>query len=170
MSRATARRLALDDQPLLPIGEAVVVTPITKPRRVPVRAHLRTVTTTPAQPPLTGAERRDAALDKHAAKEWTHGAVAYVRAQLVALYRQRLTRSDGAYVTADDVEAVLREWPACPPEAQPANGPQHWRGTVFRGKGWRQTGRTVPSARPHMNATALPCWVPTDSTLNHANP
>lgn len=168
MSRATARRLALDDQPLLPIGDvATPVTPVVPiTHKVPVRAHRRTIG---APPPLTGRQRRDAALDTLATREATQGAVAYVRAQLLALYRSRGATDRDAYVTADDIETVLRDWPDCPKEAQPAHGPQFWRGTVFR-KGWRQTGKSVPSDRPHLHATAMPCWVPTDSTLNQTNP
>jgi hypothetical protein len=131
-------------------------------RRVPVRAHLRRVTGSEAP---TGAERKDTALVKHASRVVLHRAIEYVREHLRALYRERAARSsESAFVTADDVERVLREWSACPDEAKPAFGPQRWRGAVFRGPGWRQTGRTVPSLRPHMNGTALPCWIPTETT------
>lgn len=168
MSRATARRLALDDQPLLPIGEVAAVVPVapTVTHKTTVRAHRRTVA---GPPPLSGRQRRDAALDDLAAREVNQRVVAYVRTQLVALYRSRLTTDRDAAVTADDIETVLRDWPDCPKEAQPAHGPQFWRGTVFR-TGWRQTGKSIPSVRPHLHATSLPCWVPTDATLNQTNP
>lgn len=164
MSRATARRLAIDDQPLLPIGEvATPVVPITTPRRVSVRAHLRTVG---GEAPPSGHERKEAALDTLAARAVTQRMVAYVRGELRAIYRRRmaLLGPDAAHVTADDVEDVLRLWADCPKEGQPAHAKQFWRGTVFRGKGWRQLrGRTEPSRRDHMNATAMPLWVPTDT-------
>jgi hypothetical protein len=162
MSRAFARRVEFsDDQPTLPIfPPAPIVVPA---RRVPVRAHLRSVT---GPTPASGPERRDRALNDLAARAATQRAVAYVRERLIALYHERAARTSDPYVTADDVEAMLREWPECPDEAKPSHGPQHWRGTVFRGKGWRQTGRHVPSTRPHMNATALPCWALTHPTEN----
>ena len=157
MSRATAHAIVAGE-PLLPIAELAPAPKPPRARRVPVRAHLRTVAG--ASTPPTGAERRDTALLKLEAKEVTVAAREYVRAKLVALYESRTLTMREPYVTADDVETILRDWPECPDEAKPAHGPQHWRGTVFRGRGWKQTGRVVPSLRPHMNATALPCWRP----------
>ena len=160
--RSAARTFVFSaDQAFLPIGEAA---PAPAPqRKVPVRAHLRTVG---GDAPPSGQERKAKVLDSHQAREVTHRCVAYVRAELRGLYRSRVIVSPFAsdhYVTADDVETILGDWADCPDEAKPSHGPQHWRGAVFRGKGWRQIpGRTVPSVRPHMNATALPCWEPTD--------
>lgn len=156
MSRAAARRLDVTDQPLLPISVVTVERPL---HRVAVRAHRRRVD---GPPPPTGAERRNAALLEHESKKVTQQVLGYVRSQLVALYHARALTMTKPYVTADDVETILRDWPDCPDEAKPSHGPQHWRGTVFRGRGWRQTGQTVPSLRPHMNATALPCWEPVE--------
>lgn len=159
---ASARRFAPSpDQPLLPIGDFTDVVPIT--HRVPVRAHRRTIAG-PAAP--TGRERKEAALDRLAARDVTRRVVAYVRGELRAIYRRRVALlGDDAWVTADDVEDVLRLWPDCPKEAQPAHAKQFWRGCVFRGNGWRQIhGRTEPSRRDHMNGTAMPLWVPTDLT------
>lgn len=158
---ASARRFAPSpDQPLLPIGD-FAPTDLAARRRVPVRAHLRTVG---GVTPPSGAERKEAALDALAAKEVTQRMVAYVRSELRTIYARRLALlGDSACVTADDIDVVLRCWPECPAEAQPAHGPQHWRGTVFRGKGWRLTNRTVRSVRPHMNSTSLPCWIATDT-------
>lgn len=163
MSRSVAARrlLSSPDQPLLPIGNfSPDVVPIT--HTVPVRAHRRTIGGS-AKP--SGVERKDAALDRHETKAMVQRVVAYVREELRTIYRRRFELTgDDAGVTADDVEDVLRLWPACPKEAQPAHAPQMWRGTVFRGKGWRLTGRSVPSRRPHMNGTQMPCWAPTDET------
>jgi hypothetical protein len=159
VTSAIRRLVPSPDQPLLPIGDFAPA--VASRRRVPVRAHLRTVG---GVTPPSGAERKEAALDAHESRAVTQRMVAYVRRELRTIYARRLALlGDGAFVTADDVEDVLRLWPECPTEAQPSHGPQHWRGTVFRGKGWRQTGRTVPSRRPHMNATALPTWAPTNA-------
>jgi hypothetical protein len=162
--RSAARRAIAPDQALLPIGELAVVEP--SRRRVPVRAHLRTVR---GQAGPTGAERRDAALEQHESRAVVQQCVAYVRDELRALHASRKAASPDPsdhYVTADDVESVLRKWADCPDEAKHTHGPQMWRGTVFRGKGWRQTGAYVPSVRPHMNATALPCWEPVDPSTD----
>lgn len=157
---SAARRFLSLDQPLLPIGdELAVVLPLT--HRVPVRAHRRTVD---GPPPTSGAVRRDVTLAALETRAATQQAVAYVRRELRALYRSRLATTRDASVTADDVEDVLHAWPDCPDEAKPSHGPQHWRGAVFRGKAWRQTGRSVPSTRAHLKATALPCWIPTTET------
>lgn len=158
---STAADRAQLTQPLLAMLSLDEPSAPVRARRVPVRAHLRRVT---GAEPAGGDERRDTALLKLEAKQATQRAVAYVRTQLRQLYRLRAMRSPDAYVTADDVERILRDWPQCPDEAKASHGPQHWRGTVFRGPGWRHTGRTVPSLRPHMNATALPCWIPTERT------
>lgn len=151
---------AMLEQPLMPLLQLDESPAPPRPRRVPVRAHLRRVTG-PAVP--SGAELRDSALLQLEAKQAVQAAVAYVRPKLVALYQERAARDpEGAFVTADDVERILREWHRCPDEAKAEHGPQHWRGLVFRAKGWRQTGRTVPSLRPHMRATQLPAWRYTD--------
>lgn len=162
MSRHAIARAVDAAQPLLPVVEVIPSLPPSRARRVPVRAHLRRVAGTAA--PATGAERRDAALVALESRAVTKTAREYVRRKLVALYESRRATMTDPYVTADDVESILRDWPNCPDEAKPSHGPQHWRGTVFRGRGWQQTGRAVPSLRPHLHATALPCWRPVPLT------
>lgn len=141
-------------QPLLAYL-AVDEAPAVPPRRVPVRAHSRRVT---GEAPTTGKEDRDAALMHHEARAAVRGALEYVRTKLRELYRSRLARSTDAFVTADDIETILRNWPLCPDEATTSYGPQHWRGSVFRERGWQLTGTSVPALRKHMRATTLPAW------------
>lgn len=154
-----ASALALADAPFLVLDESPApVVPIAQgpTRKVKVRAHRRTVRG-PAEP--TGEARRDAALATFTADEALRDARAYVRDQLAALYRTRVAwyaeRPDRWYVTADDVADILEAW-ADYPETVRAR-PGHWKGSLFR-KGWRLTGRSVPSTRKHMHATTLPCW------------
>lgn len=132
-------------------------TPVDRPRRVPVRAHLRKVAG--AETP-SGIERANRVLIDFEARKATQGAIAYVRANLAELYEKRVRSRGPAFVTADDIDTILREWPQCPDEAKAEHGPQHWRGTVFRNRAWVQTGQSVPALRKHMNGTSLPCWKP----------
>jgi hypothetical protein len=128
--------------------------------RTPVRAYTRRVK---GDAPPSGAERRNAALAQLEAKDAVKSAKEYVRAKLRALYDSRAAVDPAqAFVTADDVEAILRDWPQCP--AVLRRGPQKWRGTVFAGKGWALTGRTVPSTRPEMRAHRNPAWRPVDAS------
>ena len=146
-----ARPAPTEDLPLFggaPASEPVV-------HVVEVRAHLRTI---PGDAPLTGRQRRDAALANHEADDAKRTAVTYLRAQLAALYRTRCVdptwRTD-PFCSADDIEILLRNWAACPRILHEIPG--HWKGAIFRA-GWQQTGRSVNSVRPRMNATSLPCW------------
>lgn len=151
------------DRPIKPVAESMESlplfggTPEAPPvtHEVPVRAHMRAV---PGDAPPTGKELRAAALEAHEADEAKRSAVTYLRAQLAALYRTRCVtpawRMD-PFVTADDIEQLLRHWSACPKVLHEIPG--HWKGSVFRA-GWVQTGKSVPSVRPRMHATTLPCW------------
>lgn len=126
---------------------------------VPVRAHLRRV---PGEGPPSGADRRDAALAAHEADEAKGTAIAYLRTELAKLYHER--RSASLFgearvtvgVTADDIDALLHRWSACPRVLHEIPG--LWKGTVFRGGEWVQTGERIRSSRPHMRATELPVW------------
>lgn len=122
---------------------------------VEVRAHLRTV---PGRAPATGAERRDAALEAMSEKDAVRLALDYVREQLITLYksRQHWMPQDKRWVTSDDADKLLREWPRYPTEL--LGRPNHWRGSLFKSKGWVLSGHSVPSKREHMNATTLPGW------------
>lgn len=149
---------SMDSLPLF--GGAPVVEPVT--HEVPVRAHMRAV---PGEAPPSGRERRDAALAGHETRDASARALAYVREQLAWLYRSRV-RALPSYpekhgVTADDADRILRAWPQFPKELLELPK-QNWKGAVFR-TGWVRTGRHVPSVRPHMNATDLPCWRPVDA-------
>lgn len=148
-------------QPFLPITFEEVAA--VRPRRVPVRAHLRSVGRVA---PATGREQKDAALLAMEGRAAISGALAYVRAQLLDLYRSRVQRGPAfAFVTADDVETILEKWPRCPDEAKRGGGPQNWRGTIFGGGKWRKiAGPGVPSLRPHMRHTELAKWRPTQDT------
>jgi hypothetical protein len=135
-------------------------------RRTPVRAHMRRVQ---GPPPPSGVERRDAALAQHTQKEDVRAALEYVRAKLRTLYETRAaTDPHHAGVTADDVDALLKEWAACPGSLR--TGRQAWRGSVFAGKGWQLTGEYVRSARPEMNAHRNPKWRPVAVTPPTAPP
>jgi hypothetical protein len=139
----------------LPLFGGVPETPPVT-HEVPVRAHMRAI---PGEAPPTGKELRAAALEAHEADEAKRTAVTYLRAQLAALYRTRCVtpawRHD-PYVTADDIEHLLRHWSACPAVLHEIPG--HWKGSVFARNSWVQTGKSVPSVRPRMRATILPCW------------
>lgn len=154
MSRAAARRVIPDDQPLLPIGE---VTPIAAPaRRVPVRAHLRTVG---GESPPSGKQLRDRALADHEGDAAKATAIAYLREQLGALYRSRAATwpaDQAPFVNADDSDRLLREWSARP-AALDALRSQNWKGAVFA-RGFTRTGTHQRSLRRHMRATDLPGW------------
>lgn len=153
----------IEDLPLFggtPAPEPVV-------HQVEVRAHLRSI---PGERPATGAERRDAALSDHLADDAKRTAVTYLRTELEALYRTRCVdpkwRTD-PFVTADDIEHLLRHWAACPSVLHEIPG--HWKGSVFNRSTWMQTGRSVNSIRPRMNATSLPCWRLRDAAQERAS-
>ena len=126
---------------------------------VPVRAHLRRV---PGEAPPSGSELRDAALSAHEADEAKATAIAYLRVELAKLYHERRTAAlfgevrITVGVTADDIDAVLHRWSACPRVLHEIPG--FWKGSVFDRGTWVQTGARVRSARPHMRATELPVW------------
>lgn len=124
-------------------------------RKVPVSAHMRTVSGPPA---VDGATRRDAALDKHERDAAKRAAIVYVRSRLLTLWRSRAATERNAGVHADDVDAILRAWPNFDPELR--DGSQNWRGVIFAGKGWARTGEWAPSKRPEMNNHLNPCWRP----------
>jgi hypothetical protein len=160
MSRRATLRASVD----VPGGLALLryegEVPAPPMRRVIVRAHRRWVT---GDAPPSGAERRDAALDTHERSAATRTALTYVRAKLAELYALRCripTWKADPYVTADDVESILAEWAACPAEILELPT-QKWRGQIFR-TGWKKTGGSVESTRPHMRATSLPCWRPVE--------
>lgn len=142
------------------LGGALVSPPTHK---TPVRAHLRRVK---GAPPPSGIERKDAALAQHEQKETVRVAKEYLRDRLRDLYRARaLADPVGASVTADDIDELLKAWPACPRVL--LEGRQAWRGTVFAGKGWQLTGETKRSTRPAMNAHRNPCWRPVQADAAH---
>lgn len=126
---------------------------------VPVRAHLRRV---PGEAPPSGTELRDSALAQHEADEAKRVAIEYVRGELAKLYHER--RNAALFgevritvgVTADDIDAVLHRWSACPRVLHEIPG--FWKGSVFDRGTWVQTGARVRSSRPHMRATELPVW------------
>jgi hypothetical protein len=155
--RATARALSAD-QPLLPIGEVESDTPAMRPRRVPVRAHLRTVA---GEAPPSGRQLRDAALADHEADEAKAAAIAYLREHLTALYQSRAATwpaSETPFVNADDADRLLREWAECPAAIYDLRS-QNWKGAVFA-RGFARTGTHQRSLRRHMRATELPGWKP----------
>lgn len=157
MSRATARRLALDDQPLLPIGEVTTVTPLVPiTHRVPVRAHTRRVG---GEAPPSGQQLRDTALADHAGDAAKATAIAYLREKLADLYRTRAATwpSDQTpFVNADDSDRLLREWTHRPTALDDLKS-QNWKGAVFA-RGFARTGTHQKSLRRHMRATDLPGW------------
>lgn len=152
-------------------GAAAIEIPV---RRTEVRAHLRRVAGSPLP---SGAARKDAAQEAHELAPFKREAIAYLRRELVFVYdrRMRQWRASGVwhpfsidsqktaamydepYLTADDVDAVLREWPRRPRILDTING--QWKGPTFK-VGFEKTGRSVESRRPHMKATTLPCWRP----------
>lgn len=134
--------------------------PATEPappvRRVPVTAHMRTVSGAPAP---AGETRRSSALEDHELQAIKRATIVHVRAQLLALYRSRAAGGNrDAFVTADDADAILRAWPQFDPVLR--DGSQNWRGSIFAGKGWARTGQWVPSTRDEMNSHMNPCWRP----------
>lgn len=164
----TARKIApVDDLPLF-ANEPAPAEPPT--HLVPVRAHLRRV---PGGAPPSGAELRDSALAAHEADEAKREAIEYVRAELATLYGERVRSAvlfpeEGivAGVTADDVDAILHRWSACPRVLHEIPG--LWKGAVFR-SGWEMTGQRIRSSRPHMRATELPVWRPRTESARKAS-
>jgi hypothetical protein len=150
----SARPAPVTDLPLF--GGAPKPDPVT--HQVEVRAHLRAV---PGERPATGAERRDAALAGHETRDASSRALAYVRDKLAELYRSRVRAlpsfPERHFVTADDADRILREWPQFPKELLELPK-QNWRGAIFTRGTWERTGRLVSSKREHLNATDLPCW------------
>jgi hypothetical protein len=124
-------------------------------RRVPVRAHMRTVEGPPAP---SGEERKAAALEQHELDALKRRAIVYVRAKLLELYRSRVAWDPNPGVSADDAAKILDAWPDFPTELRAISG--NWKGAIFAGKGWERTGRVVKSKRDHMNGTDLPVWRP----------
>jgi hypothetical protein len=137
------------------LGEPATIAAPT--HRVPVRAHSRVIE---GPPPATGLALRDAALEKMARREAVKIALPYVREQLVVIYRERVrTGKKRAYVNADDAAGVLEMWAECPPALYQGTHPQHWRGLIFRAKGWQLHGTSSPAIRRHMRGTTLPNWI-----------
>jgi hypothetical protein len=136
--------------------------PLFDVHEVPVRAHMRTV---------KGAKPADAlpgVMASFDADDSVQRAKAYVREKLAELYRERCNafrmgaQSVEGYVTADDADRLLREWPQFPKDLLSRES-QAWRGSIFRGGGWYKTGRHVNATRAHMNGTELPCWALRDA-------
>ena len=149
-------RASADQLPLAPTLFAYEEPPRAEPIHVvPVRAHVRRVR---GEAPPSGAERRDAALSAHEQHEAKAVALAYVREKLEALYRERERdprwRLD-PFVSADDIEIIIRQWAACPRAIHEMPG--HWKGAVFKGRTWEAAG-SVNSVRPRMHATPILKW------------
>ena len=125
--------------------------------RVEVRAHIRTID---GPPPPSGAQLRQEALQKHETDRIKQIAIRHVRSALVALWVERdrdAIRWPIAYVNADDVDRILRQWASCPRELHDLPG--HWKGAIFQGPTWQKlVGQDRPSVRPHMHGTNLPSW------------
>ena len=158
-ARVRKPAVTVDDLPLFG-GEPSEPAPAEQPAHlVPVRAHLRRV---PGEAPPSGKELRDTALAAHEADEAKAVAIAYLRTELATLYHERRNASlfgearVPVGVTADDIDALLHRWSACPRVLHEIPG--HWKGAVFRGGEWTMTGERIRSARPHLRATELPVW------------
>lgn len=135
-------------------GQPIEVPP--PKRKVEVRAHMRHVD---GPPPLTGEERKEAALQKHEAKDEVREVLAYVREKLRQLYVTRCTffPEVDQYVTPDDADDILRQWSKMPVSVR--DGSQTWRGSLFREKGWQMLPHTVKSKRRNQNATRIAAWI-----------
>lgn len=127
---------------------------------VPVRAHLRTL---PGEAPPSGEDRRDTIMSEFDNDSAVQKAKRHVQRELATLYREREmafrlgARSEIAYVTADDADAVLCRWPQRPKELDERGN--NWRSVIFRGGAWKRIrGKVVPSHRDRMHATDLACW------------
>lgn len=120
-------------------------------------------TSTPPQPvrtPSLGERRKDRELANHETRH--EDRLAFVRDRLKRLYRKRLAEytqagtSEHAGVSADDAHAILKANANLgyldDDEAKP------WFGAIFRERGWRRTGKWVPSLRDSNNGRLLPTW------------
>lgn len=122
---------------------------------VEVRAHLRQVA---GAKPASGAERRDAALERMSEKDAVRAALDYVRPKLVELYKSRVRwmHASKHWISSDDADRLFREWPHYPREL--LEGSNNWRGSLFAQRGWQKTGERIQSTRERLHATELPCW------------
>lgn len=104
--------------------------------------------------PSEGEKRKEKALTT---QERTYkNALEYLRDHLRILYRSRREeRNPDAFVTADDARAALRRshYRLLEGDSMP------WLGALFREKGWKHTGKWVPSIYDRNNGRQNRCWI-----------
>lgn len=115
----------------------------------------------PPRGPSEGDKRKEKAIEKHE-RSGRAPLIRFLRTHLVALYKERafIARHihDPVFVTADDAAWILRQRGIDLTDDDGNQIARNWFGALFKAKGWKFTGRTVPSLRPEANGRHVRCW------------